>query len=71
MLGAVERNALLLDPLYTEDSSQTQHIPVLAALLTDGRGHASVTLQKHPFQHLGMLILYRNVDIGVRYLEVT
>lgn len=50
MLGAVEGNALLLDPLYTEDSSQTHDIPVLAALLTDDRGHASIALQKHTFQ---------------------
>lgn len=44
VLGTLERNALLTDPLHIENPSQSHEAPVLAVLLTDGRHHTSVTL---------------------------
>lgn len=46
MLGAVEGEALLLEPLHAEDAPQAHEVPVLAALLADHRRHARVPLQK-------------------------
>lgn len=63
VLGAVEGDALLLEPLHGEDPSQTQHVPVLAALLTDDRGHASVALQKHTARRLERRVFCRKVAL--------
>lgn len=63
VLGAVEGNALLLNPLHTEDSSETQDFPVRPALRADDGAHAGVALQKHTAQPLGRWAWCRKLEL--------
>lgn len=44
VLGALEGQTLLVDPLHTEHPPQTHEAPVLAAVPAHDGGHASVAL---------------------------